>query len=148
MHIYLDTSVLGGYFDEEFKEETRKLWELGKTGNYVFYISRITLNELLFAPEWVRELSRKSFTDEHVLPLTEEAEKLAEAYLAHGVVPSQYQEDAEHVAIATVNHLLVIVSWNFKHLVNLERERGFNAVNILLGYPQVRIISPQNIVYE
>jgi hypothetical protein len=42
----------------------------------------------------------------------------------------------------------VIVSWNFRHLANLRREAGFNAVNLLQGYPQVRILSPLELIHE
>ena len=80
--------------------------------------------------------------------LTDEAESLAQAYVAAGVVTAKSTEDARHVAIATVQGIAVIVSWNFHHLANLRREAGFNAVNLLQGYPQVRILSPLELIHE
>lgn len=64
------------------------------------------------------------------------------------MVTPKYADDARHVAIATVQGLTVIVSWNFHHLVNLRREAGFNAVNLLQGYPPVRIVSPLELIHE
>ena len=61
---------------------------------------------------------------------------------------AKYADDARHVAIATVESVAVIVSWNFRHLANLRREAGFNAVNLLQGYPQVRILSPLELIHE
>ena len=78
----------------------------------------------------------------------DEAESLAQAYVAAGVVTAKYADDARHVAIATVQGIAVIVSWNFHHLANLRREAGFNAVNLLQGYPQVRILSPLELIHE
>ena len=74
-------------------------------------------------------------------------EQLAEAYLAAGVVPRKFTDDALHVAMVSVHGIRLIVSWNFKHLVNVRREDGFNAVNLLEGWPQIRIVSPKEIIY-
>ncbi len=57
-------------------------------------------------------------------------------------------EDARHIAVATVNALPLVVSWNFKHLANIKREAGFNAVNLLQGYPQIRILTPLQLLNE
>ena len=89
-----------------------------------------------------------TFTQGDLLPLTLEAESLAAAYMTQKIVPPKYASDATHVAIAVVHGIQVIVSWNFKHLVNLQRETGFNGVNLLQGYPSVRIISPLELVYD
>jgi hypothetical protein len=62
-------------------------------------------------------------------------------------VSPKYVDDALHVAMATVHGVLLIVSWNFKHLVNVRREEAFNAVNILRGWPLVRIVSPKEIIH-
>jgi hypothetical protein len=69
-------------------------------------------------------------------------EDLAAAYMAQKVVPAGFGDDAQHVAVCSVARLDYLVSWNFKHLANARRESGFNAVNMLQGYPPVRIVTP------
>jgi hypothetical protein len=79
--------------------------------------------------------------------LTDRAEELARAYVQAGVLTTKYIDDARHVAIATTHGIGLIVSWNFKHLANYQRESGFNRINLVYGYPSVRIISPPELVY-
>ena len=146
--LYLDTSVIGGYFDDEFKEATRELWRQMEAGKYRFVTSPLVKQEAARAPEEVRHLLTSTFTQDDLLPLSLEAEELAAAYMAQKVVPAKYEDDALHVAIAVVGGIQVIVSWNFKHLVNFQREAGFNGVNLLQGYPSVRILSPLELIYD
>ena len=75
-----------------------------------------------------------------------EAETLAEAYLSHGIVGPGSRSDALHVALATMGRVDVLVSWNFKHIVNLGRIRLFNAVNLELGYGLIEIRTPKEVV--
>jgi len=82
-----------------------------------------------------------------MLPLTAEALELARHYLAQKVVPNDYTDDARHVAVCSVARLDFLVSWNFKHLANVRRESGFNAVNVLQGYPPVRIVAPTFLIH-
>lgn len=145
--LYLDSSVIGGYFDEEFQESTRQLWSERAQGLFRFVTSPLVIEEISSAPENVRELLTHSFVQSEILPITEEAEQLAKAYMEQKIVPARYEDDARHVAIAVTHGISLIVSWNFKHLVNLQRETGFNAVNMLQGYPSVRIISPLELIH-
>ena len=80
--------------------------------------------------------------------LGEEAVSLAEAYIKEGVVGEANRVDAQHIAIATIQRVDVLVSWNFQHIVNWSRIRAFNSVNLKLGYPQLEIRSPQEVYYE
>ena len=147
--VYLDNSVLGGYFDAEFKAPTRCLWRMAETGECRFVASVVTQQEATLAPPDVVRLFARTFPDDSaLLALTPRAEELAQAYLAAGVVSSRYVDDARHVAIATTHGIGVLVTWNFRHLANYRREAGFNRVNMEDGYPAVRIISPLEIVYE
>ena len=91
---------------------------------------------------------RATFPDSELLPLQPEAVELARAYVKHGVVVQKYLTDARHVAICTVARIDYLVSWNFRHLVNVRREAGFNAVNLLQGYPPIRIVSPLELIYD
>jgi len=145
--IYLDTSVIGGYFDDEFKTQTRSLWKLGKEGIYRFVTSIVTLEEIAGAPEQVQQLFAKTFTEESILRSSAEADQLAQAYMEQEVVPAKYFDDAQHVAICTLARISCLASWNFKHLANLQQENAFNAVNLLHSYSQVRILSPSPLIY-
>jgi predicted nucleic acid-binding protein len=133
--IYLDTSVIGGYLDDEFQEWTRRLFDEFKTGKKIAVISDVTLDEIENARQEVRDLLNfiPEESKEYVLN-DKEAEGLADAYLKEGAITKSYYEDALHIAIATVNKVDVLVSWNFKHIVNLYRIKKYNAVNLKEGY--------------
>jgi len=141
--IYIDTSIVGGYFDEEFKEPTQKLFRLFADGEITFVISDLLEAELLDAPQHVRDLllrfSNASFKR---IELNEEAINLADAYIAEKVVGKTSLEDCRHIALATIAKVDVLVSWNFKHIVNLDRIKGYNSVNERLGYAAIEIRSP------
>lgn len=146
--LYLDTSVIGGCFDEEFKAATRELFKQADLGLYQLYASVVTEAEIQAAPNNVKKLFATTFGEAaQILPLTAEAETLARAYLSAKVVSPNYADDARHVAIATVEQVSLIVSWNFKHLANYQRETGFNGVNLLQGYRPVRILTPLELIY-
>ncbi len=83
-----------------------------------------------------------------VLQESDETIRLAELYVSAGAVPEEYEDDARHIAVATVNDVRVIVSWNFRHMVNIERKRRINGVNIREGYPLIDLVSPWEITYE
>src|SRR6218665_537419 len=142
--IYVDTSVIGGYFDVEFEDETKKLFENIMLGKYEIMFSSTTEDELLKAPERVKNLFKTipvKYTRR--VELTEEAAKLADAYISENVVGRTSQEDWYHIALATVNKADILVSWNFKHMVNIFRIRGYNSVNLKLDYLPIDIRSPK-----
>lgn len=152
MHIpilYLDTSVIGGYFDEEWKDATQELWRQMEQGLFRFAASIITSQELRAAPECVRDLFAQTFKRPEmvILDVTDEVDDLTAAYMRQAVVPAKYTDDARHVAVCVVAKADYLVSWNFKHLVNVNRGDAFNAVNLLQGYPPVRILSPLELIY-
>ncbi len=147
LSLYLDTSVIGGYYDAEFMADTRALWRLKEAGGFKFVTSQLVFQEIANAPERVRNLMRDTFTPDDVLERGFEAEELAQAYLAQKIVPAAYDDDARHVAICTIARLEYLVSWNFKHLANVRRESGFNAVNLLQGYPTLRIVAPTFLIH-
>ena len=144
--LYIDTSVIGGYFDAEFSAVTRRLWQLARAGSFCLRTSEVTATEIVNAPAPIRKLFAQTFPD--LIKLSSETLALANAYLAHKVVPPKFQDDALHVAACTLAGISPLVSWNFKHLVNLRREDGFNAVNLLHGRPLLRIVSPLELIYE
>jgi predicted nucleic acid-binding protein len=145
--IYIDTSVVGGYFDEEFKEPTVKLFERLENNEIIFVVSDLLDLELLNAPLQVRELLLKFSPDKFQrVELTEEALKLADTYIEEKVVGKTSLEDCRHIALATINKVDVLASWNFKHIVNLDRIKGYNSVNLRLGYTMIEIRSPKDLI--
>ena len=144
IRVYVDSSVFGGVEDDEFAEPSRRFFEDVRRGRYVIVLSDQVYRELERAPKPVRE-GWKSLPGECVeeAPMTADVERLAEAYIAAGVLSKSAEDDARHVAAATVASADVIVSWNFRHIVNRERIRGYNAVNVLNGYREIEIYSPQ-----
>jgi len=149
LHIYVDTSVIGGCEDEEFSAVSRRLWSKFRTGEYVLVISDLTMQEVEAAPANVRRNLQDIPAGHQIqVGLSTEAKELADAYLAHGVVGPGSLADALHVALATVSGVDVLVSWNFKHIVNLGRIRLFNAVNLEQGYGLIEIRTPKEVLYE
>lgn len=149
MKIYVDTSVFGGCFDSEFEEWSNKLVNEFVRGFKVAVISDLTLRELEDAPLKVRNLVGEIPEEykEYVV-LNDETKALARCYVQEGVVGEGFLVDAQHIAIATVNRGDVLVSWNFKHIVNLTKIRHYNAVNLKYGYPLLEIRSPMEVLYE
>jgi hypothetical protein len=146
--IYIDTSVVGGYFDEEFSEATKGLFKLFENNEIVFVISDLLDLELTAAPENVRELLHRYSSDKFErIQLTEEAIRLADKYIADKVVGKTSLEDCRHIALATINRVAVLANWNFKHIVNLDRIKGYNSVNYRLGYPMIEIRSPKDLLH-
>ncbi|GHV06965.1 hypothetical protein FACS189416_7670 [Bacteroidia bacterium] len=145
--IYIDTSIVGGYFDSEFATETRALFERLQNKEVIFVVSDLLQQELQNAPARVRELLGQYDSDcfEPVL-LTQEATDLANSYIAEKVIGQTCLEDCQHIAIATLNKVDVLASWNFKHIVNLMRIKGYNAVNMKLGYATLEIRNPKDLM--
>jgi predicted nucleic acid-binding protein len=145
--IYIDTSVIGGYFDEEFKEATTALFRRLENGEIIFVVSDLLDLELINAPKKVRELLYNYSADKFLrVELTEEAIKLADNYISEKVVGKTSLEDCRHIALATINKVDVLSSWNFKHIVNLDRIKGYNSVNLRLGYQMIEIRSPKDLI--
>lgn len=148
--IYIDTSVVGGYFDEEFSGVTQLFFQQFQRGEFIFVVSDLLDLELLNAPPRVRDLLSQFKPDffERV-ELTEEAADLANRYIIENVVGKTSLTDCRHIALATLSRVDVLASWNFKHIVNLQRIKGYNSVNLRLGYQLLEIRSPKDLVtYE
>ena len=145
--IYVDTSVIGGCFDNEFEEYSNQLFEEFIKGERKLVISDLVLFELEGAPENVKEVLNKVAENniEYVF-INEESVTLTNAYLKEGVIAENSLSDARHIAIATVERVDVLVSWNFKHIVNLNRIHLINSVNLKLGYPILEIRSPMEVL--
>jgi predicted nucleic acid-binding protein len=144
---YFDTSVFGGVYDEEFEEETAILFEKVKLGQITCVYSQLTESELSKAPSRVKEFFKSiRDNDKELVIVTPEAFSLAQTYIKENVVGATSFDDCVHIAVATINKVDVLVSWNFKHIVNVYRIRGYNSVNLRLGYATLEIRSPREIV--
>ena len=142
--IYFDTSVPSAYYDARTKERmelTKEFWR--KTGAYELYISTLVIDELSqVTPKNWRENLLKLVDCCAVLNLDNEVEALAEAYIKADVMPKKYFSDALHIAVAVVNGIKFLVSWNFKHFVNVKTRQMVNLVNLREGYGVIEIIAP------
>jgi predicted nucleic acid-binding protein len=145
--IYIDTSVIGGCFDDEFKDTSDRLFEEFKAGIKIAVISDITLFELKKAPEEVRNKINE-IPEENIINviIDDDAEQLARKYILEKVISANYIEDARHIALATINNIDVLASWNFRHIVNVTKIYGYNAVNLREGRHLLEIRSPREIV--
>ena len=145
--VYVDASVIGGCEDDEFAGPSVRLMACFARGDYVAVVSTLTVQELAAAPDRVRlHLARVPEQYIETVPLSAEARELAEAYVAEGVISASMRVDAQHIAIATLARVDVLVSWNFRHIVNLHRIRGYNSVNLRRGYPTLEIRAPREVL--
>ena len=148
--VYIDTSVVGGYFDDEFADGTVTFFELVNNGKIKIIVSDLLDAELLRAPDFVKELL-KGVDEKNIerIRLEEDATILADKYIDAKVVGKTSRADCQHIAMATISNADVLVSWNFKHIVNLEKIRGYNGINYQNGYKMIEIRTPKEIVpYE
>ncbi|MBK8808207.1 MAG: PIN domain-containing protein [Bacteroidales bacterium] len=147
---YIDTSVFGGIFDEEFQEFSNLLFEKIDKEDIVIFYSELTEKELKKAPQRIKDFIIQLPSDRiEYLEISKEAFDLALQYISEKVVGETSYDDCVHIALATINRADVLISWNFKHIVNLKRIHGYNAVNMKLGYPILEIRSPKEMIdYE
>jgi predicted nucleic acid-binding protein len=145
LRIYVDTSVFGGCLDPEFSEWSNALMDDFRSGRCALVVSDVTIGEVAMAPEPVRELFSELLELADDLAVTAEALELLRAYESHGILAPRFRIDMLHIAIATVAEVDVVVSWNFRHIVRLDKIRLFNAVNLELGYKPLTIYSPREV---
>ena len=147
LRIYLDTSVIS-HLDApdalEKQEDTRKLWKDIQAGKYDVVISDVSIDELEGCPEpkltCLRSmLSGITYAD---ISRTAEASRLCDLYFEVGGLPPKSRIDALHIAVATENGCNILLSWNFKHIVNYRAMTAVEAVNLREGYAPLRILSP------
>lgn len=150
LQIYVDTSVIGGCFDVEFITWSDALMRDFRARRLVPVLSDVTAAEVASAPIAVRALHQEILgLSGGVLPVTPAVLTLVAAYEARKILPKKFAADMTHIALATIAEVDAIVSWNFKHIVRLEKIRLFNAVNVDLGYRALSILSPREVTtYE
>jgi predicted nucleic acid-binding protein len=148
LRVYVDTSVFGGVFDAEFARASKRFFTQARAGRFLPVVSPIVADEITDAPVRVRRAYEKFMSLADVISVENSALALRDAYLNAGIVTPQWSADALHVALATVAGCAMIVSWNFKHIVNYRRIPLYNAVNKLNGYGEIGIFTPQEVVED
>lgn len=147
IRVYIDTSVFGGYFEPEFELWSKILFDSIIKGEVKLLFSKMTEIELTNAPKHVKDLIQQIPKNNiEFLELNQEAEDLADRYLSENVVGKSSKADCIHIALATIYNADLLVSWNFKHIVNITRIRGYNGVNFMLGYKMIEIRTPREII--
>jgi predicted nucleic acid-binding protein len=149
LRVYIDTSVIAGCLDDEFSLESNQLMEAIKQEKFILLMSDIIVSKLINAPQSVKDilLSIPQRVIE-VVKITAEVLQLRNAYINEGVVTSKSINDATHVAAATIARAAAIISWNFKHIVRLDKMKGYNQINLLNGYGILTIISPLEVTID
>ena len=146
--VYVDSSIIGGVSDAEFEEHSKKLLSEFKSGLYVPVISSLTVEEIKDAPPEVRATFQELRRWAQVIQLTEDAVDLSKQYMKEGKFTRRMLADTLHIAVASVNKIDILVSWNFRDIVNLNKIVIYNAVNIKFGYPLVEIRNPREILHD
>ncbi len=149
IRIYADTSVFGGVFDKEFKEPSKAFFSAIREERFVLVSSELVRQEIQAGPKRVQELFSDILPSADIAEITAEALKLQQAYTDAGILSEKHSTDALHVALATVSQATLIVSWNFKHIVNFQKIPMYNKINTQLGYREIAIYSPLEVIdYE
>ena len=149
MRIYVDTSVFGGCFDPEFEFWSIRLIKFFNTGKHKAVISEVSEFELSFAPPPVKQIL-KAIPSQHleVARFSEEAKLLSEYYLKEKIVTRKSMADTQHIAVTTVEQVDLLVRWNLKHIINFDKIRLYNSVNLKYGYRILEIRNPRDLTDE
>ena len=147
LKIYLDTSVVSYLLQEDVPEKmeiTNQLWELFKQGQFELYLSNVTMKEISKCPEPKRsQLIRRLDDVEYTLvEVADNALDIAEQLVSMKILPAKCYDDCQHIAAAVECGCDCIVSWNFKHIVNIRTIRGVRAITNLKGYKPIEILNP------
>ena len=146
IRVYADTSVFGGVFDEEFKTASKAFFDAVRKGKFKLITSELVREEMQAAPRKVLNLFEEFLVIAEVADVTDTVLQLQQSYVQAGIVSEKYSTDAMHVSVATVSKADLIVSWNFKHIVNFQKIPLYNAVNTLHGFGKIEIYSPLEVI--
>lgn len=149
MKIYIETSVIGFLFAHDAPEKMRITKQFFKSlKDKEAFISELSLEEIEQSPEEKRKLLINTIRkyELKVLKSSKDAEKLADQYVQSGIVPERYYNDALHIALAVVNKVDVLVSWNMQHIVRLKTIVGVREINKKLEYEEILILNPEEVL--
>ena len=153
LKLYLDTSVISHLFADDTPDkmqDTKLLWDDFINNKYRIFISQVVVDEIEVCPEPKRSqmLEQLRMIDFEVYDETDEVDSLANEYIKGGVLKEKSLDDCLHIAFAVVNDCDIIVSWNFKHLVNYKTISKINVVNVMNRYREISILPPQMLLEE
>ena len=146
--VYLDTSVISARFDER-NPERKSLTEsfFAEIGNFETFISEITVAEIERTPDIeLRSKMKDAVAQFSLLALTDDVERVASEYIRYDAVPAGYPEDAYHIAIAAINEIDCLLSWNFRHIVRRKTRDRVRRVNTLNNLRQIEIMTPAELL--
>ena len=146
--IYLDTSVISAYFDprKPVRQRMTQKWFQYELKDLIPYASTLVVEEIGAHPN---ESIRRAMLDlidgngVRILEINEDVLKIAAAYRKN-VIPKEIN-DSVHLAVAAHYRLDAVVSWNFKHIVNLKTIKAIHEINRQKGLAQVEIVSIENL---
>ena len=147
LKVYLDTSVISHLLQEDVPEkmaDTRQLWEMFHAGKYDVYLSTVTLEEVEACPEPKRNSLFKFLEqiDYHLVQIDDTAASIARQIINIGILTRKSYDDCQHIGAAIASECDCIISWNFKHIVNIKTIRGIRAITNLEGHKPIEILSP------
>ena len=151
LKLYVDTSVWNFYFADDAPEKrdvTKEFFDLVQQGRYEVFISEVVIKEINDAPEPKKAQLGGLIKDCPVveLEITEPVDELAKSYMAKGILPAKKEDDALHVAMATVAEMDALVTWNFQHLANLRKVELFHSASLEMGYfKKLEIVTPMEV---
>jgi predicted nucleic acid-binding protein len=153
IRVYLDTSIPSFLFADDSSEKqeiTRQFWRLLTLGVYQPIISDIVFQEVLASKEPMQSqlTEQLQMLDSELISVSEDTLALADKYIQEQILPQRYRNDALHIACATISQCDVLASWNFKHIVKLKTILGVNGINQMLGYSEIKILTPQSLLEE
>ena len=146
--VYADTSVFGGMFDEEFETASKVFFDAVKKGSFKLITSELVREEIQAGPQKVLNIFEEFLVVAEIAEITDSILQLQQSYIQADIVSEKYATDAMHVALATVSNADLIVSWNFKHIVNFQKIPLYNAVNVLNGFGKIAIYSPLEVIED
>ena len=150
MKIYLETSVPNFLFTKDAPEKrviTENFFKID-IKKHEPYVSDLVIDEFNMAPEEIKK-ELKNIIPKYklgLLKVSDECKKLADKYLKAGLIPEKYRNDALHVAVAVVNRMDVLISWNMQHIVKLKTVVGVNKINKESGYKEILIYTPEEVI--
>lgn len=151
MKFYLDTSVFGGIFDKEFEYDTAEFLKYVREIRAEVIYSNIVVKELEQSPEHVKNVIQLLEVEKKIntrrININDAAENLAKTYIEEGALTEKCEEDARHIALASIyDEIDILISWNFKHMVNFMRIKQYNSINLRLGYRNIDIRTPKEAI--
>jgi predicted nucleic acid-binding protein len=153
--VYLETSIIGYLTSRPSRDLiiaanqqiTQEWWQLRRSA-FDLYVSELVIQEASAGDKNAAEQRLQALEDIPELKLSEEIVTLAERLIKDGSLPQNAVEDALHIAIATLNGIDYLLTWNFKHLANATMRYKIEGVCRLLGYEPPVICTPQELLEE